>query len=144
MATLNINGTMYQVNVSSDMPLLWGIRDIIGLTGTKYGCGREICGACTVLVNGRAQKSCDYDVGEAVGKTITTIEGLSADRSHPVQQAWIEHQVPQCGFCQPGMIMEIVGELHDGRPKSEIINEVSNICSCGTFQRIRAAILSLD
>jgi isoquinoline 1-oxidoreductase alpha subunit len=143
MITLNINNVNYQVNVDPSMPLLWVLRDVLGLTGTKYGCGRELCGACTVLVNGHAQRTCEFDVGEAVGKTITTIEGLSADRSHPVQRAWIEHQVPQCGFCQSGMIMEIVGELNDGRPKAEIINEVSNICSCGTFQRIRAAILSL-
>ena len=97
------------------MPLLWVLRDVIGLTGTKYGCGRELCGACTVLINGRAERTCEYDVGSAVDKQITTIEGLSADRSHPVQQAWITHQVPQCGFCQSGMIMEVVGELNDGQ-----------------------------
>lgn len=143
MISLRVNNVTYQVDVDSSMPLLWVLRDVIGLTGTKYGCGRELCGACTVLINGRAERTCEYDVGGAVGKNITTIEGLSADRSHPVQRAWIDKQVPQCGYCQAGMIMEVVGELNDGRPKSEIINEVSNICSCGTFQRIKAAILSL-
>jgi len=144
MITLNVNNVSYQVDVPTDMPLLWVLRDVIGLTGTKYGCGRELCGACTVLINGRAERTGEYDVGGAVGKQITTIEGLAANGLHPVQQAWIEHQVPQCGYCQSGMIMEIVGEINDGRPKAEIMNEVSNICSCGTFQRIRAAILSLQ
>ena len=143
MITLNVNNQNYQVDVDLDTPLLWVLRDVIGLTGTKYGCGRELCGACTVLINNRAERCCEYVVGSAVGKTITTIEGLSANRSHPVQAAWIEHQVPQCGFCQSGMIMETAGEINDGRPPAEIINEISNICVCGTFQRIRAAILSL-
>ena len=143
MLQLNVNGATYNVDVDPSTPLLWVLRDVIGLTGTKYGCGKELCGACTVLVNGRAERTCDFDASEAVGKSITTIEGLSADASHPVQAAWIEKQVPQCGFCQSGMIMAVVGELNAGRPKSEIVNEVSNICSCGTFQRIKAAILSL-
>ncbi len=141
--TLNVNNVAYNVDVDPDMPLLWVIRDVIGLTGTKYGCGRELCGACTVLINGVAERTCEYDVSSAVGKTITTIEGLSQDNSHPVQAAWIAKQVPQCGFCQSGMIMAVAGELNSGRPASEIVNEISNICSCGTFQRIKAAILSL-
>ncbi|CAN5495652.1 (2Fe-2S)-binding protein [soil metagenome] len=143
MVTLNINNVDYQVNVDTSMPLLWVLRDVLGLTGTKYGCGKEICGACTVLVNGRAERTCDFDLGEAVGKKITTIEGLSADLSHPLQRAWIEHQVPQCGYCQSGMIMAVASELNQGRAPADIVNEIDNICSCGTFQRIKAAILSL-
>ena len=143
MITLNVNNVNYQVEVDSSMPLLWVLRDVIGLTGTKYGCGKELCGACTVLINGQAERTCEYDVSSAVGKRITTIEGLSTDRSHPLQKAWIEHQVPQCGYCQSGMIMAAAGELNQGRPPSEVINEIDNICSCGTFQRIKAAILSL-
>ena len=143
MYTLNVNNTTYEVNVDGSMPLLWVLRDVIGLTGTKYGCGRELCGACTVLINGSPEKTCEYDVSSAAGKQITTIEGLSTDRSHPVQKAWIEHQVPQCGYCQSGMIMRAVGEINQGRPPAEVVNEIDNICSCGTFQRIKAAILSL-
>jgi len=143
MFTLNVNNVNYQVDADSSMPLLWVLRDIIGLTGTKYGCGKELCGACTVLVNGNAERTCDFDVSEAVGKRITTIEGLSTDRSHPLQKAWIENQVPQCGYCQSGMIMAVAGELNQGRAPADAINEIDNICSCGTFQRIKAAILSL-
>ena len=143
MFTLNVNNVNYQVDADSSMPLLWVLRDIIGLTGTKYGCGKELCGACTVLVNGNAERTCDFDVSEAVGKRITTIEGLSTDRSHPLQKAWIENQVPQCGYCQSGMIMAVAGELNQGRAPADVINEIDNICSCGTFQRIKAAILSL-
>ncbi len=142
--TLNVNDQNHQVTVSSlEMPLLWVLRDLIGLTGTKYGCGIEICGACTVWINGQPEKSCDVDVGSAVGKRVTTIEGLSADRSHPAQVAWIEHQVPQCGFCQSGMLMSVAGAMRAGHHGSEIAGEVHNVCVCGTYQRIRNAVSGL-
>ena len=142
MIALNINGQSYQVDVPAGTPLLWILRDILGLTGTKYGCGIEICGACTVLVNNQAEKSCDYTVGEAAGKQITTIEGLSPDGSHPLQHAWIAEQVPQCGYCQSGMIMRAAALLreHPNPSDSDISGAMKNICVCGTYQRIRAAI----
>lgn len=145
--TLNVNGKTYS-NVTvpdSGMPLLWVLRDILGLTGTKYGCGIEICAACTVLVNGRPEKSCDMDAGSAVGKAITTIEGLSpaGTQSNPVQQAWIAHQVPQCGYCQSGMIMACQGAINAGHHGSEILSEMENLCVCGTYQRIRDAVQTL-
>ena len=129
--SLTINGTVHNVSVSStEMPLLWVLRDVVGLTGTKYGCGIEICGACTVLVDGNPEKSCDMDVGSAVGRQITTIEGLSADGlSHPLQKAWIQCQVPQCGYCQSGMIMAACGG-----------DTPENLCVCGTYQRVRKAV----
>ena len=146
--TLKVNGTDHQVTVSdSGMPLLWVLRDLIGLTGTKYGCGIEICWACTVHVDGQPEKSCVYDVGSAVGKQITTIEGLSPDpanpRSHPAQVAWIANQVPQCGWCQSGMVMRVAGAMAAGQHGQEIANEVSNICVCGTYQRIKQAVAGL-
>ncbi len=142
--TLNVNGKNQTVNVSDgSMPLLWVLRDLIGLTGTKYGCGIEVCGACTVLVNGQREHSCVFDVSSAVGKSITTIEGLSADRSHPAQKAWIDHQVPQCGYCQSGMIMTVAGAMNAGHHGSEIQSEVQNLCVCGTYQRIKEAISTL-
>lgn len=142
--TLNVNDQNHQVTVSStSMPLLWVLRDLIGLTGTKYGCGIEVCGACTVWINGQPEKSCEVDVGSAVGKRVTTIEGLSADRSHPAQVAWIEHQVPQCGFCQSGMLMAVAGAMRAGHHGTEIANEVHNVCVCGTYQRIRNAVTGL-
>jgi isoquinoline 1-oxidoreductase subunit alpha len=116
---------------------------VLGLTGTKYGCGIEVCGACTVLVNGQPEKSCDMDVSSAAGKAITTIEGLSPDRSHPVQKAWIANQVPQCGYCQSGMIMAAVGAINAGHHGSEIANEMNNVCICGTYPRIRKAVAGL-
>lgn len=142
MISLNVNGTTYQVNVDSGTPLLWVLRDTIGLKGTKYGCGIEQCGACTVLVDGQAQRSCDMDVSEAAGRSITTIEGLSPDSSHPVQKAWIAEQVPQCGYCQSGMIMAAVDLLAQNPNPSDadIADAIDNICVCGTYQRIRAAI----
>ncbi|MEP6809969.1 MAG: (2Fe-2S)-binding protein [Chthoniobacterales bacterium] len=142
MFTLTVNGQSFQVNVPGDTPLLWVLRDIIGLTGTKYGCGIEVCGACTVMINGQAEKTCEYDVSSAVGKTITTIEGLSPDgASHPLQQAWIAEQVPQCGYCQSGMIMAAAALLNQHpHPTDSDINEIQNVCICGTYQRIRAAI----
>lgn len=143
MIALNINGKSYQVNVDETTPLLWVLRDVIGLTGTKYGCGKELCGACTVLVNGQREHSCVYEVKEAAGKRIVTIEGLSPDRSHPLQRAWIEHQVPQCGYCQPGMIMAAAAQLQAGAPGAEVVNEIGHLCVCGTYQRIRTALQSI-
>ena len=140
--TLNVNGQDHSVTVSDGgMPLLWVIRDLIGLTGTKYGCGIEVCGACTVLVNGQPEKSCDMSATEAVGKKIITIEGLSANRSHPAQKAWIAHQVPQCGYCQSGMLMCVAGEMNAGQKGSSI--QVENLCVCGTYQRVKEAITTL-
>jgi isoquinoline 1-oxidoreductase subunit alpha len=142
--TLNVNGQSHTVEVRDPgMPLLWVLRDLIGLTGTKYGCGIEICAACTVWVDGKAEKSCDYDVSSAVGKSITTIEGLSVDRSHPVQKAWIAAQVPQCGWCQPGMVMAAAAAINDGKHGNEILGELSNVCVCGTYQRIKSAVAAL-
>lgn len=142
--TLNVNGQDRQVTVSSSgMPLLWVLRDVLGLTGTKYGCGIEICGACTVWVNGEPQKSCDIDVSSAVGKKITTIEGLSPDRSHPAQKAWVLHQVPQCGYCQSGMLMSVAGAMKAGHHGASIASEVNNLCVCGTYQRIKTAVAGL-
>ncbi|WP_455204010.1 (2Fe-2S)-binding protein [Kaarinaea lacus] len=143
MISLDVNGKQYDVDVESDMPLLWVIRDIIGLTGTKYSCGMALCGACTVHLDGAAIRSCVTPVTQAIGKKITTIEGLSNDNSHPVQQAWIEEQVPQCGYCQSGQIMQAVALLADiPNPNDDDINRVMSgvLCRCGTYQRIRKAI----
>ena len=142
--TLNVYGVSQSVAASDGgMPLLWVLRDLLGLTGTKYGCGIEICKACTVLVNGQPEKSCVYDVSSAVGKAVTTIEGLSPDRSHPAQVAWIANQVPQCGWCQPGMLMAVAGAMNAGHHGNEIVNELSNVCVCGTYQRIKQAVVGL-
>jgi len=143
MITLNVNGTTYNVNVAAETPLLWTLRDVIGLTGTKYGCGIEVCGACMVLVDGEAKKSCDMDTSSAAGKKIVTIEGLSKDRSHAVQKAWIAKQVPQCGYCQSGMIIACAGAMAAGHHGKEIVSEVNNICICGTYQRVKAAATTL-
>jgi len=142
MVTLHVNGKSYNVNVpDTNMPLLWVLRDLIGLTGTKYGCGIEVCGACTVLMDGEAQRSCAIDVGSATGHQITTVEGLSSNRSHPLQKAWVQLQVPQCGYCQSGMLMSACSVLNQHpRPADADINEITNICVCGTYQRVRAAI----
>ena len=142
MIPLNVNGQNYQVNVDPSTPLLWVLRDVLGLTGTKYGCGIEVCGACTVLMDGEAEKSCQLEVREAAGQKITTIEGLSPNRSHPLQQAWIAGQVPQCGYCQSGMLMAAASLLSQGSQPSdaEIDGAMRNICVCGTYQRVRAAI----
>lgn len=142
--TLNVNNTDHTVNVNNpDMPLLWVLRDLIGLTGTKYGCGIEVCAACTVLVNGQPEKSCAFNVSSAVGKRVTTIEGLSKDRSHPAQKAWIANQVPQCGYCQSGMLMAVAGALNAGHHGNEIASEISNLCVCGTYPRIKQAVAGL-
>lgn len=142
MIALTVNGTEHSVDVNSDMRLLWVLRDILGLTGTKFGCGMSLCGACTVHLDGEPVRSCVMPVSIAAGKNITTIEGLSTDGRHPLQQAWVEHQVPQCGYCQTGMIMSAAALLKKKpRPTDADINEaVTNICRCGTYVRIRAAI----
>lgn len=142
LITLNVNNILYRVDVDVEMPLLWVLRDVIGLTGTKYGCGIEICGACTVLIDGEHVKSCDLKASEVKGRKITTIEGLSADRSHPLQKAWIAEQVPQCGYCQSGMLMRCAELLRQHpHPSATDLDEISNICACGTYSRIRAAVI---
>ena len=141
---LNVNGIDCTAQVSSaEMPLLWVLRDVLNLTGTKYGCGIEVCGACTVMVDGQREHACVFDVSSAVGKKIVTIEGLSPNRSHPAQQAWIAKQVPQCGFCQPGMLMATACAMKAGHHGSEIASEVKNLCVCGTYPRVKQAIAGL-
>ena len=145
MATynINVNGQSKKVDVDSDTPLLWVLRDTLGMVGTKYGCGISQCGACTVHVDGKAVRSCATPVSSLDGKKVTTIEGLSADGSHPVQQAWIEHDVPQCGYCQAGQIMSAAALIDsNANPSdSEIADAMNgNICRCGTYTRIKAAI----
>ncbi len=141
--TMNVNGQEQTVDVDPDTPLLWVLRDTLGLTGTKYSCGIGLCGACTVHLNGEAVRSCSVPVSEADGKSITTIEGLSPDGSHPVQQAWIAEKVSQCGYCQPGQVMAAAALLSRNPDPSdaEIDKAMSgNLCRCGTYQRIRRAI----
>jgi isoquinoline 1-oxidoreductase alpha subunit len=143
MIELNINGKDAHVDVDADTPLLWVLRDTLSLTGTKFGCGMALCGACTVHLDGAPIRSCVTPVSAVAGKKITTIEGLSSDRSHPVQKAWIELDVPQCGYCQSGQIMSAVALLtQTPQPTDEQIDAAmaGNICRCGTYQRIRAAI----
>jgi aerobic-type carbon monoxide dehydrogenase small subunit (CoxS/CutS family) len=140
--SLIVNGMAHTVDVESDTPLLWVLRDSLKLTGTKYGCGIAQCGACTVLIDGQATRSCMTPASAAVGKAVTTIEGLSADGTHPVQLAWIEFDVPQCGYCQSGQIMAAVALLKKNpKPTDANINAtMDNICRCGTYPRIRQAI----
>ena len=142
MTTLKINGKVYQVNAEEDTPLLWAIRDSIGLTGTKYGCGIQQCGACTVLIKGRSVRSCGVTISEVAGDEITTIEGLSAENHHPVQKAWIAEQVPQCGYCQSGQILAAVSLLQrKSNPTDKDIDRgMLNLCRCGTYVRVRKAI----
>ena len=142
MATLNVNGKQLSVDVEPDMPLLWVLRDELGLTGTKYGCGIAACGVCTVLVDGQAVRSCVMPVSALEGKTITTIEALSKDGTHPVQKAWVNLQVPQCGYCQSGMIMAAAALLQENRnpTDAQIDAAMTNICRCGTYVRVREAI----
>ena len=143
MATLKINGETVTVEVEDDTPLLWVIREQAGLTGTKYGCGIAQCGSCTIHVDGDPVRSCVYPVGALSGdEEITTIEGLSEDSSHPVQEAWAELDIPQCGYCQPGMIMAVAGMLKNNpNPTDEDIDaEITNICRCGTLARVRKGI----
>ncbi len=140
--TVIVNGVSHTLDVDPSMPLLWALRDVLGLTGTKYGCGIEVCGACTVLLDGEAEKSCDVEVREVSGQRVTTIEGLSPTGDHPVQKAWVAEQVPQCGYCQSGMILAAV-ELLRRTPKptnAQIDAAMRNLCVCGTYQRVRAAI----
>ena len=141
--TFILNGKSETVNVSPDMPLLWVLRDTLNMTGTKFGCGMALCGACTVHINGEMTRSCITPISSVAGKKVTTIEGLSADGSHPVQQAWIAEDVPQCGYCQSGQIMSAVALLaKKPHPTDADIDDFmsGNICRCGTYQRIRKAI----
>ena len=143
MVKLTINGKSHDVDVEPDTPLLWVIRDTVGLTGTKYGCGIAACGACTVHIDGQAVRSCSLPVSDAAGKQITTIEGLAANgHLHKVQQAWVDNDVPQCGYCQCGMIMAVSALLTEKpKPTDKDIDEaITNICRCGTFQQVREAI----
>jgi isoquinoline 1-oxidoreductase subunit alpha len=141
--SFTLNGKPQSVDVSPDMPLLWVLRDTLNMTGTKFGCGMALCGACTVHINGEATRSCITQISSVAGKKITTIEGLSTDGSHPVQQAWMEEDVPQCGYCQSGQIMSAVALLSKkANPTDADIDDAmsGNICRCGTYQRIRKAI----
>jgi len=144
MITLNVNKKRYEVDVSPDVPLLWVIRDHLKLTGTKYGCGMSLCGACTVHIDGKAQRSCQLPVKEAQGKEITTIEGVP--ENHPVKKAWVKEQVPQCGYCQPGQIMQAIALLSEKpNPKeTDLIDFMNgNLCRCGTYGKIKTAILAV-
>ena len=143
MATISVNGKSFDVEAEADTPLLWVLRENLGLTGTKYGCGIAQCGACTVHIDGAPVRSCSVQLGDAIGKKITTIEGLAHDGVlHRVQKAWIEHDVPQCGYCQSGMIMAVAALLEDKPSPSDadIDDAITNICRCGTFQQVREAI----
>jgi isoquinoline 1-oxidoreductase subunit alpha len=142
---LQINGQSYTVEAEAEMPLLWALRDLIGLTGTKFGCGIGLCGSCTVLIDGEPTRSCVTPLSSLAGKAITTIEGLSADGSHPLQKAWLDEHVSQCGYCQPGQIMQAAAllEKNPNPSDAEIDAAMSgNLCRCGTYQRIRKAIHS--
>ena len=141
--TININGNEHSVDVDGDTPLLWVLRDVLGMTGTKFGCGMALCGACTVHINGQPTRSCTLPISMVAGKSVTTIEGLSTDSSHPIQKAWIEVDVPQCGYCQSGQIMSAAALLaKKANPTDSEIDEAmrGNICRCGTYQEIREAI----
>ena len=142
---ININNISHQVDVDSNTPLLWVLRDNLGLVGTKYGCGMAQCGACTVHVDGTAVRSCMLPISSVANKKVTTIEGLSKDGTHPVQKAWLEHDVPQCGYCQAGQIMTAAALLNDNKnPSDQDIDNAmdGNICRCGTYTRIKKAIKS--
>jgi isoquinoline 1-oxidoreductase alpha subunit len=141
--SISVNGQLRDLEAPADMPLLWVLRDLLNLTGTKYGCGMALCGSCTVHLDGEAVRSCQTPISSVGQKKVVTIEGLSPDGSHPVQRAWIEEQVVQCGYCQPGQIMEAAALLRKHpHPSDEDIDRemVGNLCRCGTYQRIRAAI----
>jgi isoquinoline 1-oxidoreductase subunit alpha len=142
MQSLNVNGQRHDIDVPDEMPLLWVIRDVVGLTGTKFGCGVALCGCCTVHIDGQATRSCVLPVSAAAGKHITTIESLAADRMHVLQEAWIEEQVPQCGYCQSGQLMAAAGLLQQNAhpTDADIETAMTNICRCGTYQQIRSAI----
>ncbi len=142
MANLNVNGQTYEIQADPSTPILWLIRDVIGLKGTKYGCGIAVCGACTVLINGTPQTSCNLVMADVPGAAITTIEGLSDTSSNPLQLAWIANQVPQCGYCQSGQILRATSLIANGNipTDTEINDTMVNICACGTYTRMRAAI----
>ena len=143
MITLEVNGKTHQLDIAPDTPLLWVLRDNLGLTGTKYGCGMAQCGTCTVHLNGEAVRACVTPISSAAGKQVTTIEGLSADASHPLQRAWVAEEVPQCGYCQSGQIMAAAALLkQQANPTDAQIDSAmrGNLCRCGTYQRIRKAI----
>ena len=143
MTTIHVNGQALETDASADTPLLWVLRDHLGLTGTKFGCGQALCGACTVHVDGQPTRSCQLPLGSVGDKAVTTIEGLSADRSHAVQKAWMELDVPQCGYCQSGQIMSASALLaHNTKPTDADIDAAmaGNICRCGTYDRIRKAV----
>src|ERR1700741_98568 len=145
MPRISVNGVQHDIDADPQMPLLWALRDILGLTGTKYGCGVGACGACTVHLDGEAVRACLTPGGDAAGREITTIEGLSADGSHPVQRAWTAHRVPQCGYCQPGQIMQaaaLLKQMPDPTDQQIVDVMTGNICRCGTYQRIKQAIKS--
>ena len=142
MVTITVNGTQHQLDIEPDTPLLWALRDVVGLTGTKYGCGIAQCGACTVHINGQPIRSCSVPIANVDGASITTIEWLSTDGKHPVQQAWIAEDVPQCGYCQSGQIMAVAAFLkdHPSPTDADIDANITNICRCGTYERMRRAI----
>ncbi|WP_088329089.1 (2Fe-2S)-binding protein [Lacimicrobium sp. SS2-24] len=145
MIEFTLNGKAQKVEADADMPLLWVLRDVLGMTGTKYGCGMAMCGACTIHIDGQPIRSCTTPLSAAKGKAVSTIEGLSDDVSHPVQEAWREHNVPQCGYCQSGQIMSAVALLNSNpQPDDAAIDEYmqGNLCRCGTYPRIKAAIKS--
>ncbi len=143
MTRFTVNGSPIEYQLSPDTPLLWALRDASNLTGTKFGCGAGLCGACTVHVDGVPTRSCQATIGALEGTFVTTIEGLSDDRSHPLQRAWIEHQVPQCGYCQSGMLMAAAALLkaNSSPTPADIREAITNLCRCGTYPRIEAAIL---
>ena len=141
--SFNLNGTTVSVNAEPDTPLLWVIRDEVGLTGTKFGCGAALCGACTVHLNGSPIRSCQTPVSAVAGKKVATVESLSSDNSHPLQKAWVKHQVPQCGYCQSGQLMSATALLAKNKNPSDADIDAAmsgNLCRCGTYNRIRAAI----
>ena len=141
--SLNVNGVDHHIDAEPEMPLLWALRDLVGLTGTKFGCGMALCGACTVHLDGEAVRSCMTPVSAAAGKRVTTIEGLSANGDHPLQKAWVELAVPQCGYCQPGQIMSAAALLQKNKAPSEAEIDSAlygNLCRCGVYQRIKAAV----
>jgi isoquinoline 1-oxidoreductase subunit alpha len=142
MITITVNGTPHQLDVEDEMPLLWVLRDEIGLTGTKFGCGIAACGACTVHVDGKPVRSCSVPIGSVAGAQVTTIEGLSSDSKHPVQQAWLTEEVPQCGYCQSGQIMAVAAYLkqNPNPTDADIDANLTNICRCGTYERLRRAV----
>jgi isoquinoline 1-oxidoreductase alpha subunit len=142
MLKLNVNGKLHEVDVEPEMPLLWVLRDHLGLPGAKYACGVAVCGACTVHIDGAAVRSCTLPASKAVGRKVVTIEGLAATGLHRLQEAWIEHEVPQCGYCQTGMLMSAAALLQE-KPKptdADIDQAMSNLCRCGTYTRVREAI----